>query len=323
MVWWILSLIFCVFLVIAIWRMIGSTTKIFLDLKIQLPYESGPDLPGERVVFEAQDGITLPGVLIRSPHNPDGRTVIFCPEFGGDLSNYQKYAEHVVEAGYHLFAFEFRGHGPVHVSEGYIPTHWPTRFELLDLLGALQFVRAQKDVNPDKVALFGVSKGACMALCVAGIDGKVAAVISDSAFSTKKTMLNYIERWGPIFLRSEFFWRHVPRWYLVGLQKVSMVVSGMIHGCKFISVSDYLKKWPGIPILFIHGKRDNFIRYEQAHDLESLVSQGEVNVWIVPKARHNESAVVAREEYQDRTIDFLNTHMGSEAREEKVIPLSA
>lgn len=294
-------------------RMILATTKIFLDLQIQLPYQEPPDLPGDRVTFEAKDGVTLPGLFIKSPES-DGRTVIFAPEFGADLSTYRKYAEQVIEAGYHLFAFEFRGHGPIHVSEGYIPTHWPTRYELCDLLGAIGFVRSQKAVDPKKIALFGVSKGGCVAICAAGSRTDIAAVIADSAFSTKTTSISYIERWGPIFLRSELFWRHVPYWVLVAIQRVSMAVSGLLRGCRFISVTDYLKKWTGTPLFLIHGERDSFIPCEQAQELESVVSQGEVEVWIVPKARHNESAVVAAEEYRRRTIAFLDSHIPSESK---------
>jgi dipeptidyl aminopeptidase/acylaminoacyl peptidase len=195
------------------------------------------------------------------------------------------------------------------VSEGYIPTHWPTRYELADLLGAIGFVRNLKDVDPGKIALFGVSKGGCIAICAAGTRKDIAAVIADSAFSTRTTAISYIERWGPIFLRSELFWRYVPRWFLAGVQVVSMSVSGFLRGCRFISVRDYLKVWPGTPLLLIHGERDSFIPCEQARELESYVSQGEVETWIVPKARHNESSVVAQEEYRKRTVAFLDAHM--------------
>ncbi|MCA9416264.1 MAG: alpha/beta hydrolase [Candidatus Omnitrophica bacterium] len=290
------------------WKMIGATTKIFLDLPIQLPYQEAPHLPGERVTFEATDGVTLPGLLIRSPKS-DGRTVLFAPEFGADLGSYEKYAGHLIDAGFHLFAIEFRGHGPIHVSEGYIPTHWPTRYEVYDLLGAIDFLAAQKDVDGNRIALFGVSKGACIAICAAAKVKKIAAVISDSAFSTKITALQYIERWGPIFIRSDLFWRMMPKWFLVLLRNFSLALSGKLRGCTFISVSDYLKKWSGAPIFFIHGERDSYIPADQVEILKSWVSQGETETWIVPKARHNESAVVAREEYQRRTVEFLDKHL--------------
>ncbi len=308
---WSLVIFFFVLLVGSLYgffKMIGATTKIFLDLQIQLPYEEAPDLPGEHVTFEATDGITLPGLLIRSPKS-DGRTVIFAPEFGADLGSYRKYAEHLVDAGFHLFAFEFRGHGPIHVSEGYIPTHWPTRYEICDLLGAIEFLSAQKDVDRNRIALFGISKGACISICSAGLKKRIAAVISDSAFSTKITAVQYIERWGPIFIRSELFWRLMPRWFLVVLQRFSMAVSGILRGCKFVSVSDYLKNWTGTPLFLIHGERDSFIPCEQVENLKSWISQGEVETWIVPKARHNESAIVAKDEYRRRTIEFLEKHL--------------
>jgi len=306
MLWWFLIFDVLILLVVyALWKMISATTKIFLDLQIQLPYEVGPELPGESVVFEAADGITLPGLFLKSPTS-DGRTVIFAPEFGAELGSYRKYADHLVGAGYHLFAFEFRGHGPVHVSEGYIPTHWPTRYEINDLLGAVAFLSGLKEVNPEKIALFGVSKGGCVAICVAAVKKRIAAVIADSAFSTRSTALSYMFRWGPIFIRSELFWRLTPYWFFSFLQWGSMVVSGLLRGCRFISVSDYLRKWPGTPLFLIHGQRDSFIPCEQVDELKSYVNDGNVETWIVPKARHNESAVVAREEYERRTIEFLN-----------------
>ena len=308
---WSLVIFFFVLIVGSIYgflKMISATTKIFLDLKIQLPYEEVPDLPGERVTFESTDGITLPGLLVRSPKS-DGRTVIFSPEFGADLGSYRKYAGHLIDAGFHLFAIEFRGHGPIQVSEGYIPTHWPTRYEVCDLLGALEFLKAQKDVDGNRIALFGVSKGACVSICTAAIKKRVAAVISDSAFSTKITAVQYIERWGPIFIRSETFWRLLPRWILLLLQRFSLSFSGFLRGCKFVSVSDYLKKWPGTPIFFIHGERDSFIPAEQVEKLASWVQQGEVETWIVPRARHNEAAVVEKEQYQKKTVEFLEKHL--------------
>lgn len=308
--WTLVILVFVLLVgtIYGFWKMIGATTKIFLDLQIQLPYEEAENLPGERVTFEATDGITLPGLLIRSPKS-DGRTVIFAPEFGADLGSYRKYADHLVEAGFHMFAIEFRGHGPIHVSEGYIPTHWPTRYEVCDLNGAIDFLSAQKGIDPKRIALFGVSKGACIAICAAGQRKNIAAVVSDSAFSTKVTAIQYIERWGPIFIRSERFWRLMPRWCLVLLQRFSMALSGMLRGCKFVSVSTYLKKWPGTPLLLIHGERDSFIPADQAEMLRSWVSNGEAETWVVPKARHNESALVAREEYQRRTVEFLERHL--------------
>jgi pimeloyl-ACP methyl ester carboxylesterase len=311
MIWWILPLALVVLVgIYSSWRMIGSLTKIFLDLQIQMPYDEGPDLPGEHIVFEATDGISLPGLFIKS-HVGDGRTVIFAPEFGADLGSYRKYAGHLIEAGYNLFAFEFRGHGPVHVSEGYIPTHWPTRYELKDLLGAIDFIRGHREVAPDKIALFGVSKGGCLTICAAAVRKPIAAVIADSAFSTRSTSLSYMYRWGPIFIRSEVFWRLVPHWFLVALQRVSMTLSGLLRGCRFISVSDYLKRWPGTPLFLIHGQRDSFIPCEQVDELKSYVSEGEARTWVVPKARHNESAIVAREEYQRRTVEFLNESIPS------------
>jgi len=163
-------------------------------------------------------------------------------------------------------------------------------------------------VAPDRIALFGVSKGACISICAAAA-GKAKAVVADSAFSTRETALSYIERWGPIFLRSELFWRWVPRWFLKLLQRFSMAFSGVLRGCTFISVTDNLKDWNGTPILFIHGERDSFIPHSQATTLAAILPDGVAEAWVVPKARHNESAVVAREEYQRRTAEFFGRHL--------------
>jgi hypothetical protein len=67
-------------------------------------------------------------------------------------------------------------------------------------LGAIGFVRSS-EVDPKKIALSGF--GGVWRLRRRRTD--IAAVIADSAFSTKSTSISYIERWGPIFLRSELF----------------------------------------------------------------------------------------------------------------------
>jgi hypothetical protein len=62
------------------------------------------------------------------------------------------------------------------------------------------------------------------------------------------------------------------------------------------------------PVFFIHGERDSYIPAWQAEYLSSLAPEPKY-LWIVPDARHNESAVVQPDLYARRTVAFFDKHL--------------
>jgi pimeloyl-ACP methyl ester carboxylesterase len=74
--------------------------------------------------------------------------------------------------------------------------------------------------------------------------------------------------------------------------------------CRFPSVRKAIGRMSPRPIFFIHGERDSYIRSEQTRYLYALAPQPKF-LWIVPAAKHNQSAVVAPDAYRTRTVAFF------------------
>ena len=74
------------------------------------------------------------------------------------------------------------------------------------------------------------------------------------------------------------------------------------------------------PVLFIHGELDSYIRPEHTEFLYAAVAEPKY-LWIVPRAKHNQSVVVAPGEYAERTVAFFRRHLaGEEAAAEGLAP---
>lgn len=83
------------------------------------------------------------------------------------------------EAGYGVLLFDLRAHGE---SQGETST-WGDK-ERLDVQAALEFVRAQPEVDPERVGALGFSIGSAAVAEVAAKDPEVRAVVLLSPFNT-------------------------------------------------------------------------------------------------------------------------------------------
>jgi pimeloyl-ACP methyl ester carboxylesterase len=179
----------------------------------------------------------------------------------------------------------------------------------------LAYVRAEledRDLHLP-IGLFGISRGAGAAIITAAHHHSarlVRAILSDSAFSTDTTLEWLMKKWVHIFAKVRFvyenhrpaFW-HFLRWLI-------LLFAGMRFHCKFPSVRKSLKRLRKTPVLFIHGQKDSYIRPEQAQILfDSARSPREL--WMVPRAKHNQSVVAEPDEYARRTVAFFETYLTS------------
>jgi uncharacterized protein len=294
-------------------------------------------IDGRHVVFRAFDGTILRGMFLsKSMLNANGKTapipapsgiadeylnvhtrgvVIFCHEYGSDMYSCARYCRGLLEAGFDVFTFDFRSHGRSSGLPGYQPRLWPSDKEMFDCLGAVAFVQDEiesRNLNA-RIGLFGISRGAGAAILAAAYDHArlpVSAVLTDSAFSTDTTLEWSMKKWVHIFARvrlvyenhPEAFWRFL-RWLLLRLAHIRF------H-CRFPSVREQVKRLHGIPLFFIHGAKDSYIKYEQAELLYSRAASPRY-LWIVPEARHNQAAAVAPEQYSSRTVAFFEKFIGS------------
>lgn len=305
----ITGVILIILYVISLLRDVRLGYNIMRDTLIPLSMVSNgsEELPGQESEFRSLDGISLRGILIRGKQAESGQcTVIFCHEFGANKNSCLRYCKGILDAGFDVFAFDFRNHGHSSHEPNYTPRQWPTDKEVSDVLGACAFVESLH-AEDHGIGLFGVSRGGGAAIMAAAQTKVVKAIITDGVFSTDWTIENSIDRWVEIFAKMAAFYRRVPqffrmyRWMVIGQAEVRLK-------CRFPSVRKLVNKMVPRPIFFIHGKKDGYIRPEQAVRIYGQAREPKF-IWIVPKAKHNRSVEVAPELYAERTTAFFRKYL--------------
>lgn len=279
---------------------------------------------GEIVHFRSFDGTNLRGMHVRAPgEGPYRGTIVFCHEFGSDMYSFARYARPLLEAGFDVFTFDYRGHGQSSGGGGkYRPLQWPSDKELEDTLGACAYVESlvTAEGHEARIGIFGISRGAGSALLAAGSDPNIRAIVCDGAFSTDTTLISLMKRWASIFAQvklvyenhPEAFWRFL-LWLLLRFAQPKL-------GCKFLSVRKALRDMQPRPILFIHGQRDSYIREDQTRLLYGDAPQPKY-LWVVEDAKHNQSVIIQPQQYARRTTAFFRKYLaGENVGEQEIMP---
>jgi pimeloyl-ACP methyl ester carboxylesterase len=281
--------------------------RIFEERPMFLPLRVAPDDPGEAVSFSAPDGLVLEGTYLKRRGRSRVGVLVFCHEYLGDRWSCIPYLDHLRDAGFDLFAFDFRNHGESGRDPRYNPLQWTTDHELRDLRAALAYLRSRPDADPAGCGLFGVSRGGSTALAVAARERDVWGVITDGAFPTGGTMNAYIARWAEIYVQSRLLLRLIPSWLFNLLGWMSRRRTGRRLHCRFPEIERAVRKLSPRPWLQIHGARDAYIGPEIAREFFACARQPK-EFWLVPEAKHNRCRECEPEAYADRLRAFLARH---------------
>jgi uncharacterized protein len=102
--------------------------------------------------------------------------IVLCNGFSGTMDwVLPQYAERFASAGITAFAFDYRYFGE---SRGYPRQLVNVRRQRQDIAAALRFVRAQPNIDPQRIALWGTSMGGGHVVDIASRDPGIAAVIA-------------------------------------------------------------------------------------------------------------------------------------------------
>jgi len=137
---------------------------------------------GEKVTFPS-DGLKLVGIVHTPPDlRPGERQPAFLVlhGFGGNKEGRGQLAiaKQLTQWGYVAMRFDYRGCGESEGERGRILCMDQVR----DTSNAVTYMASRPDVDPGRVALVGSSFGAAVAIYTAGVDSRVAAVISSGGW---------------------------------------------------------------------------------------------------------------------------------------------
>jgi len=268
-------------------------------------------LEGQIVRFRAFDGTSLRGMFLTGDRAAGWKgMILFCHEFTSDMYSCARYCRPLLEAGFDVFSFDFRGHGESSDQEDYRPRQWASDREVDDVLGAVAFLEdyLESQGRPVELGVFGISRGAAAALVACARNPAVKAIVTDGLFSTDLTLETYMRKWARIFAKVRFVYENHPDAFWRFLRWVLFIFVHRQFRCRYPSVRKTLTKMLPRAMFMIHGERDSYIPQDQARFLFQLAPEPK-SLWIVPTAKHNQSVAVAPAEYATKTIEFFERHL--------------
>ena len=317
---WLFMILKIIYIVVALFlgtaiflyqKFVRIVVNLFLGISIRTSPPEKLERASEHVHFKATDGTRLAGFFWRGAHHGDPKgAILFCHEFSSHGTSALIYADFLLEAGYDLFAFDFRGHGDSHIDAAdYEPRHWTTCREVSDVQGAIAYLKSRPDVHPDRIGIFGVSRGGASALAAAAC-GDIRAVFCDSTFSTWTTLKDYMYRWVSIYAYVPIIYNNLPRWFFSFLAVSALKISELRLGVRFIHLEKVLKQYRGAA-MFVHGARDTYIRDSQAKCLSDM-AEGPSSYHIFAEAKHNGARFSDGETYVQLVAEFFQKYLTAE-----------
>ena len=248
---------------------------------------------------------------------PSGHIVVAIPGAEAALR-----AQHdLVTGGYDVFTYEPRNQGDSDKDAAYEPLQWVTDKDLGDFHAAVTYLRNRPDADPDGIGLFGISKGGSTGFLAAANDRYIRCVATDGAYATYTTLVPYMQRWVKIYSDRKALQKALPTWFygLLGLSGVRRVARN--RGVTYPSVEKAVGRLRQ-PLLLIHGEADAYIKPEMAKALYER-AKGPKELWVVPKAKHNQALHVAGDDYHRRVVEFFDKNLGGIQQEPELLPAGA
>jgi fermentation-respiration switch protein FrsA (DUF1100 family) len=244
------------------------------------------NLVGKKVEFPSASGATIRGWLI--PGRAGSGTVVLMHGVRATRLSMLERARFLSAAGYGVLLFDFQAHGEspgAHITFGHL--------ESRDAQAAVNFI--QHALPGEQVGLIGVSLGGAAAL-LAEPKLEVEAMVLEMVYPTiEQAITNRLRmRLGPWAgaLTPLLSWQLKPR---LGCDPESLRPIDRVGGIP-------------IPKLFIAGADDRHTPLDESRQLFQT-ARGPKELWVVAGAAHVDLHLIAKEEYEQRILDFFGRHL--------------
>ncbi len=244
----------------------------------------------EDVWIQSFDNLRLHGTFINN--NSDKLVICFHGYSSKGLNEYASMAKFYYEQGLSLLIIDERNHGD---SEGIY-----TGFGVLDRLDAQKWIEyaVERLGKSIKILLHGDSMGGATVLMSTGLPlpSNVKCIIADCAFTSAYDVFSHI-------LKRDY---HLPKFPIMNVAEL-ITRNKAGYGFKDVNTLDCVSK-TNIPILFIHGDKDDFVpvwmsekNYEACSSPKKLL--------IIEGADHAESYYVDTECFENAVTEMIKDYM--------------
>ncbi len=248
----------------------------------------------EHVTIKSRDNLTLHGDYFAADEESDTILIASHGYTSCGLSDCSSISSYFLKKGTDCLIIDNRSHGK---SEGeYIGFGILDRY---DLFGWIKYVNERFE-GKKKIILYGVSMGGATVLMTTGFrecsEYNVKAVIADCAFTSPYDVFSHI-------LKRDY---HMPEFPVMNINDV-MCRKKAGYGFKDYSTLTAVAE-TDIPILFIHGKNDDFVpvwmsekNYEVCNSPKELL--------LVDNAAHAASYYESHELYENKVTEFIEKYV--------------
>lgn len=231
------------------------------------------------------DGYVLHVQLLVNPV-PTDRYILISHGYTDNHFGSLKYTRMYLDLGFNVILYDLRGHGANEVT---FCTYSIRESKDLNVL-----IRDCRRRYPD-ASLFGIhgeSLGSATSIACLKEKPEIDFVVADCGFSEIITVMQ-------AGLRG----MHLPGW----LVHVASLCARIRYGYFFRQMRpiDSLED-NEIPILFIHGEKDDFILPRHSENMQKA-TKGYSEIHVIPEATHAASVLTAPEDYQRYVEGFLRT----------------
>ena len=246
----------------------------------QLPFELPKNWPQpQKLKLTTHDNHILEAWYFPSTN---GAAVIVLPGYGGALGVTNPNISFLLEQGYGVLQIESRAcaQPAAPVTLGY--------HETTDAILGLDYLLTHQELDPERIAIFGLSMGGVTAIRAAARDERIAAVVAEGGFYNLGG--DFVNSAGSLWEAGLLYSVAGTFWLQTGVSPWQ------------VSPIDDLSNISPCPVFLIYGEHEieSGYGYQQ---FEAALQPKEL--WVVPDGYHGGNQTIAREEYEQRILDFL------------------
>ena len=296
-------LVYSVFSAFKYTRMISN---IFMGLVYKPSWQPASSARGEKIGILDSSEKEIEALVVDNGRSD--KIAIFCHESGARKESWEKYTWFLPEAGWRILSVDFDE--KANDAEPNALSQWPDERDVERLLTIVRWCRKVYAPAP-RIVLFGVSKGAYVALAASARVAFPCAVVADGLFSMKEIFRGYIRKWAPILVKPNLFGEHYPAWVVNVFTELGFWHCQRLTGKKFVNV-ERLLSGAHAPLLMIHGETDDYVPASHQKLLQKFQNSRPSDAfWMAPSAGHNEAALLMRDVYEKEVLAFLGRALKS------------
>ena len=249
----------------------------------------------QTVHFRSLDGVPLVGWFVPSGR-PRSATVILLEGYGQGRAAMLPQAAYLHHAGYNTLLFDYRGTGQSGGSAFTFGIKEP-----LDVRGAVNYLLTRTDVDPDRIAVQGVSIGAVIGILAMAQDPHIHAVVAESAFPSLTDMIQAdFSRYTRLPLHP---------FGVMAIWVMEHRLGGNVNG---VSPIVAVGKMQQRPLFIIDDLQDKLLPADSGEQLYAAAT-GPKELWLVKDTAHASGFFAWPQAYADRVLQFYATYLPLDA----------